>query len=447
MRRAFTPAFRAPGRVARRSAGRSRRRVIAAVAIGAAVSATGARPVAAQERCCRSTGLTIAENYRVEGLDDRRFTHDLYWRALRPALGASHIRVTRLGESLEGREIRAITLGRGPTSVLLWSQMHGDESAASMSLADIVNWFASADRQDSLRDVLAERLTITMIPMLNPDGAERFQRENAVGIDINRDARRIATPEGRILKAVRDSIGADFGFNLHDQGTRTAGDDGDIVAIALLAPAADEQRSWGPVRQRARELATVIVRALAPDIGTRMARYDDEFTPRAFGDNMQAWGTSTVLIESGELEGDPQKQELRKLNVVALLSALHAIATGSHESLSTAAYDDLPMNVSLANDLLLSGGELIVGDLPAVRADVTIRYEDAVARTGPRWGEIGDLEDVSAADTVDVSGLFVHAEAGRDGTIRPGEPAAFSVRRGREDSSELVWSLDPQGLR
>jgi hypothetical protein len=400
-----------------------------------------------QAVCCREAALEVAADYRVPGLEDRRFTYDLYWSALAPVLESGTVRVTRLGESLEGREIRALTVGTGDTKVLLWSQMHGDESAASMALADLVSWFASAPEADTLRARLGQALTVTMIPMLNPDGAERFRRENAVGIDINRDARRTATPEGRILKAVRDSIGADFGFNLHDQGTRTAGDDGDIVAIALLAPAADEQRSWGPVRQRARELATVIVRALAPDIGTRMARYDDEFTPRAFGDNMQAWGTSTVLIESGELEGDPQKQELRKLNVVALLSALHAIATGAHESLSTAAYDDLPMNVSLANDLLLSGGELIVGDLPAVRADVTIRYEDAVARTGPRWGEIGDLEDVSAADTVDVSGLFVHAEAGRDGTIRPGEPAAFSVRRGREDSSELVWSLDPQGLR
>ena len=327
--------------------------------------------------------------------------------------------------------------------MLLWSQMHGDESAASMALADLVSWYASAAASDTLHARLAGALTVTMIPMLNPDGAERFRRENAVGIDINRDARRTATPEGRILKSVRDSIGADFGFNLHDQGTRTAGDDGDVVAVALLAPAADEQRSWGPVRQRAREVAAVIVRALAPEIGTRMARYDDEFTPRAFGDNMQAWGTSTVLIESGEIAGDPQKQELRRLNVVALVSALHAIATGSHAGLSTAAYDDLPMNVSLPDDLLLFGGELIAGDLAPVRADVTIRYEDPVARTGPKWGEIGDLADVIAADSMDVSGLFLHAEPAADGTIRPGDPASLRVRRGREPSSELVWALVP----
>jgi hypothetical protein len=378
--------------------------------------------------------------YRVEGLDDRRFTHGQYWRALGPALESDRIGLSRLGESLEGRAINAVTLGSGPVTVLLWSQMHGDESTASMSLADLVNWFASAPAADTLRQTLADRLTITMIPMLNPDGAERFVRENRVGIDINRDARRAATPEGRILRGIRDSIKADFGFNLHDQGTRTAGEDGPVVAIALLAPAADEERSWGPVRQFARQVAAVIAATLEPDLGQRMARYDDEFTPRAFGDNMQLWGTSTVLIESGLLAGDPQKQELRQLNVVALLSALHAIATGEYRDHSTAAYDELPMNLSLSNDLLLLGGELILGGGEPIRADVAIRYEDAVARTGPRYGEIGDLADVAAVDTLDVTGMFLHAEPGTDGAIRAGEAAVLTVRRDREADSEEVWN-------
>jgi hypothetical protein len=398
-------------------------------------------PAAAQEPCCRSAGWEVAERYRVEGLDDRRFTHEQYWKALAPAFDSDRIGLTRLGESLEGRAINAVTLGSGPVTVLLWSQMHGDESTASMSLADLVNWFASAPAADTLRQTLADRLTITMIPMLNPDGAERFVRENRVGVDINRDARRTATPEGRILRGVRDSIEADFGFNLHDQGTRTAGEDGPVVAIALLAPAADEERSWGPVRQSARQVAAVIAATLEPDLGQRMARYDDEFTPRAFGDNMQLWGTSTVLIESGLLAGDPQKQELRKLNVVALLSALHAIATGEYEDHSTEAYDELPMNLSLSNDLLLLGGELILGGGEPIRADVAIRYEDAVARTGPRYGEIGDLADVAAVDTLDVTEMFLHAEPGSDGTIRAGEAAVLTVRRGREADSDPVWSI------
>ena len=31
-------------------------------------------------------------------------------------------------------------------------------------------------------------LTLYVVPMLNPDGAERYQRRNAQNIDLNRDA-------------------------------------------------------------------------------------------------------------------------------------------------------------------------------------------------------------------------------------------------------------------
>ena len=202
-----------------------------------------------------SRGLALADQYRVSGLDDRHFNHAEFWAALDYVVASDHsgrVRVARLGESIEGRSINAVTMGSGPTTVLLWSQMHGDESAASMAVADIIHWFAASPDDDALRALLEQNLSITMIPMLNPDGAERFIRHNALGVDVNRDARRQATPEGRILKSIRDSIDADFGFNLHDQGARSAGPDGDLVAIALLAPAADEERSWGPVRQRAR---------------------------------------------------------------------------------------------------------------------------------------------------------------------------------------------------
>jgi hypothetical protein len=384
--------------------------------------------------------LGIADDYRVPGLEDRRFTHEEYWEAVGSVLDdertTDRVSVADVGYSVEGRSIRAVTLGQGPVSVLLWSQMHGDESTASMSLADIVHWWAVSPEDDPLRRRLADRLTITLLPMLNPDGAERFMRYDALGVDLNRDARRLATTEGRILKAVRDSLQADFGFNLHDQGSRTAGPDGKLVGIALLAPAADEDRSWGPVRQRARRLAGVIAAALQEEIPGRIARYDDAFTPRAFGDNMQRWGTSTVLIESGALPDDPQKQELRRLNVLAILAALESIAGGSLETASTTPYDDLPMNVDITNDLVLIGGRVVMAGA-VYPLDVAIVYDDAVARTGPRYGEIGDLAGLPALETVDVTGLYLHPELD-GGILRRGGEVRLSVRRGSDLASELV---------
>ena len=396
-------------------------------------------PVVGQTSCCLAEGLAIAEQYRVAGLEDRRFDHEIYWAAIAPAQNSGGVRVDQVGESIEGRAINAVSYGAGPTSVLLWSQMHGNESTASMALADLINFFAMAD-SSALASLLASRLTVTMIPMLNPDGAERFIRENAIGVDINRDARMLGTPEGQLLKRVRDSLQADFGFNLHDQGSRTAGVDGLLVAIALLAPAGDEERSWGPVRLRARKVAAVIAGALESEIPGRMARYDDAYATRAFGDRMQQWGTSTVLIESGALPDDPQKQRLRAINVAALLSALYAIAQDSLDEAADLDYERLPMNSGVANDLLLLGGKVVFGSREPVRADIAIVFDDAVAETGPRYAEVGDLADVIAMDTVDVSGLYIHPDL-KEAYLRRGAAVVLRVLREADFESEEVWRI------
>jgi len=388
--------------------------------------------------------LAIARRFRAERITSRRFTHAELWTGLAGPAGSPRLSVRPIGSSLHGREIRAVTFGTGPVRVLLWSQMHGDESTATMAIADILHFFAG-DGEHPLRTRLARSLTVTFVPMLNPDGAELFQRENAVGIDVNRDARMLSTPEARALKSLRDSIRPDFGFNLHDQGARTrVGTGGPQAGIALLAPAYDADRSWNDVRTKARHLASVLASLLAREIPGRIARYDDTFNPRAFGDLMQQWGTSTVLIESGALPDDPQKQRLRALNAAAILAALDAIAGGRLEAMSTAAYDDLPVNAGGANDLLVVGAQLVIPGAAPLRADVAINFDDAVARAGARLREVGDLRHTVAIDTLDASGLFLHPAAasltrrGDRAWLRIGAPAAFELRRGADPGSALV---------
>ena len=87
-------------------------------------------------------------------------------------------------------------------------------------------------------------LTLHVVPMLNPDGAERFQRRNAQSIDINRDALRLQTPEGQVLKALRDRLNPRVGFNLHNQSWRTSvGTPPKPASISLLSVAYDEART------------------------------------------------------------------------------------------------------------------------------------------------------------------------------------------------------------
>lgn len=423
---------------------RSPRLLAAALTLLAACSTPQPTRSAPAPSCCGEQGLRIAERFRVAAITERRFTQQALWDAIAPALRSPRLRTTVVGQSVQGRPIRAVTFGTGPVTVLLWSQMHGDEATATMSLADLMAWFADP-AVDPTRDAIASALTVVMVPMLNPDGAELFQRENAVGIDVNRDARRLATPEARALKALRDSIRPAFGFNLHDQNARTlAGRDGQQVAIALLAPAADRERSWGAGRTRARHLAAVIAESLQPYLAGRIAKYDDTFEPRAFGDLMQQWGTSTVLIESGALPDDPQKQRLRALNVVALVSALHALATERYAGTAFAAYDDLPMNARAALDVVVRGGTIVVPGAAPIRADVALNYDDAVARRGSRLRDAGDLEAVVALDTVGAEGLFLHpspdavTQEGDRRWLRIGAPVVFTLRRSADPASEEV---------
>lgn len=414
----------------------------------------GGSVAAAVGGCCLEEGYEVAERFRVAAITERRFTQDQLWGAMEPSLRSPALRVTEIGRSIQGRPLRAVTFGNGPTTVLLWSQMHGDESTASMALADMMAWFASTDGvQRALRDRIAAGLTVVMVPMLNPDGAELFQRQNAVGVDVNRDAANRATPEARALKALRDSIRPAFGYNLHDQNARTlAGPGREQVAIALLAPEYDETGSFGGARANARLVASTIASVLERAIPGRIARYDDSFNPRAFGDLMQSWGTSTVLIESGALPGDPEKQRLRTLNVVAILSSLDAIVTGRFASADPAIYDALATNSRSAVDVVILGAGLVLpGHAEPLRVDVALNYDDPVARRGPRVREVGDLRLLVALDTVVATGMFLHPDRAmlteRDGRywLRIDSPASFTLRRGADPASELVPDALPPG--
>lgn len=373
--------------------------------------------------------VALYDDARVPGLDDRRFSHETYWRAVDPYLGGT-VSSTVAGESAEGREIRHLTYGNGPVTVLLWSQMHGNESTASMAVADIIRFFNDSPNHPLARRV-AEGTTVHMIPMLNPDGAQRFRRRNAQGIDVNRDARRLQTPEGQLLKAINDEVGPDFGFNLHDQNAAVRVRGTDLgVAIALLAPAFNEARDVDAKRRRAMQVASLLIEAMEPLVGAHIAKYDDTFNPRAFGDLMGAWGASTVLIESGAWDDDPEKQHLRETNFVGILTALDAIATGRYAEYDPDAYESLAYNGRRVPDLLIRGGTIAVPGLPTLQADVLVDYELPLLKQDGFISDIGDMGEAEAQDTLDVGGLYLipmsHA-LDADGGLDVGAPAHFVV--------------------
>ncbi|MFT4196402.1 MAG: M14 family zinc carboxypeptidase [Pseudoxanthomonas sp.] len=380
---------------------------------------------------------------RTPGLEQRTFQPELWWQVVTPLLTrARGFHVEEIGRSAEGRPLRHVRWGEGQTSVLLWSQMHGDESTASMALADLFR-FLGEHPDDPRVTRLRRQVTLHFMPIVNPDGAARFQRNNAQGIDLNRDARALSSPEARALKALHDRVHPAFGFNLHDQrvGYRVGATDRG-AAITLLAPPFDAARSVDAVRARAIEVAAVIRLALEPSIAGHIGRWDDSFNPLAFGDLMTQWGTSVILIESGGIEGDPEKQQLRKLNFLALVAGLDAIATGRHAGISHAFYDELPQNGRVISDLLIRDGILALPGTTPVRADLRVDFKHPLAWRDGRIVEIGDLAQAEARRVVDARGLYITPLDGEDSAL-PIQERSARLRFSRDpEGKDVVWVLD-----
>ena len=354
------------------------------------------------------------------------------------ALAARHpesLALESVGRSVEGREIQLLTLGRGPRRVMLWSQMHGDEPSATPALLDVVSTLLGVDAPE--HRLILERLTLLVVPMLNPDGASRYTRRNSQAIDINRDALHLATPEGRLLKSLRDRFRPELGFNLHDQNRRTTvGDTGVLATIALLAVSGDVRGTLTPGRARAKRVCSKLARTFAPFVPGGIARYDEDWNPRAFGDNLTAWGTPIVLIESGAVPVGRSYADLTRLNYVGLLSALHGLAQDDLAGEDASIYEGLARNTDGRYvDVLLEGGRIL--QPPSVepyRADVAfdVLDEDPALAACPDSGAAGPSRIREVGD-----GRLLAAARRRSTTDRLLTPAFAASVRGLGASSWL----------
>ena len=352
------------------------------------------------------------ERYRETAITHRRVTHE----ELQPLIQkhAEQFRIKHLGTSVLGRSINSLDWGSGPTKVMLWSQMHGNESTATMALFDVFNFLeGTGDQHAELREVLRSQLQLKFIPMLNPDGAAVFKRRNALDIDLNRDAISLISPEAELLKNARDDFEPEFGFNLHDQQIYyNVANTPKQATISLLAPAYNAATEINEVRKRAMQTIVGMNELLQEVVPGQVGKYDDAFEPRAFGDNIQKWGTSTILIESGGLLGDPEKQEIRKINFMILLNALHTIATKSYTQYETADYFKIPDNAMQLMDLVINEVQVPVNDT-WFSLDLAIRRREIETPKGyfhqGTVEDIGDMQVFFGMETFDATGLKYQA--------------------------------------
>ena len=370
------------------------------------------------------------------------------------ALSSDLLRITEVGRSLEGREIWDVSFGTGPYVVMMWSQMHGDEPTATSALFDLYEYLQKHHREPGVQRVFAE-LTVHTVPMLNPDGAERWQRRNVQGLDINRDALLLQSPEGQLLKKLRDEWNPRVGFNLHNQGwNTTAGKPPVPAAISLLSVAYDEPRTVNEGRLLTKRLGAVVRDALEPLAPGRIGKYDDEFEVRAFGDNITKWGTPVLLIETGPWPAANPDPSLVRLNFVALVRALTSLADGSVHKADAARYDSLSQNESrgfyyLVRNVTIHAGQNVppfTGDV-GIAASRRVRVLDGTRRLfmSLSVSDLGDLRTYAGLFEIDGTGKTI--AGGAAGVTTGAEIDASALTANLQTGSSDLMLLEPAGSK
>ncbi len=223
------------------------------------------------------------------------------------------------GFSVLDKPIYSLQLGEGKIRILMWSQMHGNESTTTKGLFDLINLLLS--NTEFAKEIL-HKFTFLFLPMLNPDGAKVYTRENANQIDLNRDAQNLSQPESRILRACFEKFKPNYCYNLHDQRTIFgAGNLGKPATISFLSPSYNSACNYNETRIKAANIIASINDELQKHIPNQIGRFDDAFNINCVGDTFQSLNVPTILFEAGHFQNDYNREYSRKFIFFALLSS------------------------------------------------------------------------------------------------------------------------------
>jgi hypothetical protein len=301
--------------------------------------------------------------------------------------------VTQIGTSEKETPIYQLKIGAGEKKILIWSQMHGNESTGTKALFDLFNCFLTTS-ENEVKTIL-EACTLVFIPMLNPDGAEAYTRVNGNNIDLNRDAVHRKAKESKLLRSVLENFNPHFCFNLHDQRTIfNVENTKNPATVSFLAPSEEETRALTKGRIATMNVIVAMNTMLQQIIPNGVGRYTDAFYPTATGDNFQKLGYNTILIESGHYPEDYVREVSRKYTFYAIFQGLYHIAKTT-DFTTYKDYFTIPNNDSIFYD--------IVHRFPNSKNDVAYQFKDQII-DGQLTSKLVKIEEKS------IKGKFGHYE-------------------------------------
>ncbi|WP_339751727.1 M14 family zinc carboxypeptidase [uncultured Winogradskyella sp.] len=281
--------------------------------------------------------------------------------------------ISIIGYSVEDRPIYNLKFGHGPIKILLWSQMHGNESTTTKALFDCFNLF---ETNNFIPNSILNACTLCVIPILNPDGAERYTRINANEIDLNRDAQDLSQPESKILRDIYNSFQPDYCFNLHGQRSIFGVNDSGISAtLSFLSPSQDEECSLTPNRKVAMAVIAEVNNLLQEEIPNSIGRYNDGFNLDCVGDTFQNFGVPTLLYEAGHYSNDYNREDVRRFMFIAIIKGLDIISKGVDGS-NYKDYFKIPKNSKSFYDIIIRNAKVFNSDFELT--DIAVQYKEVL---------------------------------------------------------------------
>lgn len=320
----------------------------------------------------------------------------------------SQVEIETIGKSVLNNSIYALKIGKGNKRILMWSQMHGNESTTTKALFDLLNTFLSENK--SFKAIL-EACTLYIIPILNPDGAQAYTRINANEVDLNRDAQNLSQPESKVLRTIFESFKPHFCYNLHGQRTIfSTGNSNKPATVSFLAPAQDVACTITPNRKVAMEVIGVMNDTLQKIIPKQVGVYDDAFNLNCVGDTFQTENIPTILFEAGHYKNDYEREVTRELIYVSYMSSLSYIANINITGSNYESYFKIPENEKRFFDVIIRNAKVMSHSNEKIN-DIAIQYQEKLINDKieliPKIEKIEKLNDFYGHKEIDANGFEV----------------------------------------
>ncbi|TWI00456.1 zinc carboxypeptidase [Flavobacterium tiangeerense] len=310
-----------------------------------------------------------------------------------------------IGKSVLDKPIYSYTIGKGKIKIFLWSQMHGNESTTTKALLDFLCFLKS---DNILATQMLDSITFLCLPMLNPDGAQAYTRENANGIDLNRDSQLLSQPESNILRQVFDDFKPDYCFNLHDQRTIFGvADSGQPATLSFLAPSFNEAREINECRLKAIYLIATINEGMQQFLPGRIGRFDDSFNINCIGDTFQFLGVPTLLFEAGHFPNDYKRELSRKFVFMSFILGFKALSENDIVSNGIDKYLNIPQNKVVFYDFIYKNVKINYDGIEKI-TNFAAQYKEEIVGNqlffNAYFSKIDELEDYHGHYEYDANG-------------------------------------------